>query len=714
MDAASYNDSHISGNSYLEKTTGQKQIFQAPLNILKEHTNFKGKKIDVVKSAAVFYVSALISYVSVPIFASMAFTFGAYNSLRVVQREKLSKDSLIVEKHEMKQNLYQESTNTLKVIARHSLINEFSSSSASPSEIFVAFPLNDKEISTNKQTRKVLNALKMQGIEITEKIKSQSLETLLENYRDTFGEAAYAHLTEDSSFHSFPPITSSQVDVFNDRLTSFQERLLKLEKFNEKDYKKALGELRALLQDPVYQAIKEDSSQRSVQFLHLTSASLWNNVKAMDGFQAFGNASLGKDCFEDVAEFTHLGQTTVNALEKSLDNVEKEFHTDVGLAKKVVFASTHPKQSLGSMAAEGGFLRTLASYFGQGHYDNFKDTLNIPSLQGFTTAKAAGYPDEMRIDNVYGGTPTIGDDAIDPIFLATIQGAENNQLGPPEFRQKEIPDKVFYTNYQNIAKSDGEGPRSITIMKLNSLFPCAFVGITLTKDTDFYMHNSNMKEWPGAEAFGDIFYEKLMDERSFSLENRTEKNKSSEDPSFYFPGEPEKWSSLFKEIIKAANEQFANENPQTKEEVMALSGAYQEFVYQSIQYQLEFTFASELQESGIVAPRLHSQRACKENYDRGGSANMSYLYLRLPIPDPEAPDHDQLIKERIGLVAGALHCRPLACRGRMVMRARLPQNFALISHVEPSDFIAMQKKILEQREIQFDEAPVFSAALKEE
>lgn len=432
---------------------------------------------------------------------------------------------------------------------------------------------------------------------------------------------------------------------------------------------KIIAAFREILQAKAYQALKQDPTDPAIKFLHGFAAGIWNGVQAMDSYKSFGEAALRHVKELENQEISHV-------LEESVEAVHQQLLTDHGIPAKLLYAATHPKQSLGSMASEGGVLRSMAGVFGHDVYDSHGTLSNNPSLQGFTLGTLG--EENVRIDNVYGGSPTIGDDRIGPEFLALIQGAENNQFAKEEDRDVNIPDCVIYNNFQDLGKKGGENPRSVTIMKLNAQFPLAFKGITLSKDSEFYkMIKRDNLTWLGSDKFGEEMYNHLRDFSSYSLENRT-KGSENEGQGFYFPDPKEYWKPIFRAVIAEANEAFKNKAATTdSKEAYEIRGAYQEFVYNSLQKYLEVKIAQELVYRGVKDPRIHSQRACKENIDRGGIANAIYLWLSLAAGN---------VKENLDMIVGALHSRALAARDRAILQHRLPQSFALTKHTTPEEF----------------------------
>lgn len=669
------------------------------------------QKVSAAKVAAVVFLAGLFNPLTITFVGLIGVVHLGYRLVKACIIA-LKPDSLLAKEQAMKEGVREARVATIRNITRNSL-GLINNDQAADNVNVKDIKLNYQELMNNADALKemsdkriLLNGLKSKGAEIKEGMQEKSTNYLFDELQKYSSQEEINAFNLKLENNGILEITEKEIDKFNNDLYALRTRMSELANDSE-SYKKIMDDLRSLLQSNVYNAIRHDPSQEAVKFLHLTCASLWNDVRAMEAFQTFGDAAIGSAPKDSTTIDTTLGERTASTLEQSIVNVKSELLTDHGIPAKILYAITNPRQALGSLASEGGFPRQVAAFFGKGCYDPHR-LLNIPSLQGQTIAKIGNSDQEILIDNVYGGSPTIGDKDIDPIFLAVIHAAENNQFGPSEHRMAEIPDKIFYTNFQDLGKKGGEGPRSVTIMKLNEQYPCAFTGITLTKDSEFYMRTEGLKEWPGVDSFGDTMRTKLMDDSSFSLENRVRTIKNhvkNEDPGFYFPGKATDWQPFFDNIIAAANEVFEDQQPQNEAEVAALCGAYQEFVYHSIQCQMEFKLANSMQQQGLKSPRIHSQRACKENIDRGGVANATYLYLRLPLPQDETES-----RTREELVAGALHSRALLARGRMILEARLPQNLALIAKIEPDQFMSVQNELIKQQGIAIRGLPEFVVA----
>jgi hypothetical protein len=482
-----------------------------------------------------------------------------------------------------------------------------------------------------------------------------------------------------------PQNCQEQAKDFEKKLAAFVEAIKNppAEASTRETNEKIIQKFREVLQCDAYQAMKCDPSDPAIQFIHRFAASIWTEVKAMDAYHEFGQAvrRRARELSDDLEPMWMTG-----AIHESMKTVRHDLLRMKGV-EKVVYVLTHPQQIAASFVSEEhGLAKTVASVVGE--YDSHGALSNNPSLQGATTIPLE--PGQSgTVQNVYGGSPTVGE-LIAPEFLAVIQAAENNQFAEPEQRLAEVPDRVFYTNFQDISHPSGEQIRSFAIMDLNQLYPLSFTGITLTKDSRFYGFEQDPEkaQWVGPQSMADMMLERLMD--------------PSSDHGFYFPGDrEEEWKPRFEKVLKGAVELFKDKKPCSGEEAFKLRGAFQECVYASLQFYLEAKLVQDLAAQGIDNPRLHSQRACKENIDRGGAANAAYIFLRLALEGYTGSEED-----KIDLVIGALHSRALAARDRMILENRLPQVLAFMDLVEPKQFWAMQEKLhdFDHKELRFTPA----------
>jgi hypothetical protein len=443
--------------------------------------------------------------------------------------------------------------------------------------------------------------------------------------------------------------------------------------------REVIAALRKALSSPVYQALKQDSTEPSIKLLHRLASDIWNKAPSMEAYCGVGENIMQHAKIESEGEELD-GKKLAEQLAASHKELGKHHYTAHGLLATIDYTLTHPRQMLGALASEGGVARHVPGSVGLDEYDSHGTLSNNPSLQGVTTVNLEdGHT--ATIHNCYGGSPTIGDHKVAPEFKAVLQAAENNQVSQEELRDTNIPMIVNYNNLQNLDKKHGEGPRSRTIMLLNQKYPLSFRGTTFSKDSDLYlMKTTESVVWKGEPSkFGEIMQDQL--ERSFDTKEKGH--------GFYFYGTLEKWQPIFQEVIANANAHFEtlrNDDPTFWESLKPedLQGAYQEYVYSLLNAVTEMESANALKERGIEDPLVMAITACKENIDRGGMENTKYLYTRLTNTNKE---------DRLPLILGAMHSRALSARDRVILKKRMPQVLDFMKTTSPDDFRNNQMKL---------------------
>ncbi len=489
---------------------------------------------------------------------------------------------------------------------------------------------------------------------------------------------------------------------FKKCLDEFLAELKKVHTDTRQGNESIIKKFRELLECEGYQALKHDQSIAAINLIHRFAASIWTEVKMMEPYREFGQKALAR-----ADELYKLKPNEMRgALDASIKSVDNDLFQVRRLPELIMYTVTHPLQTIYSIVSEHGWYSKAISGL-VGGYDPHGNLSNNPSLQGKTTMSMSSGK-QAFIDSVYGGSPTIDGKnlvvKIAPEFLAVVQAAENNQIDIGN-RIPGIPDKVFYTNFQDLSR-EGENSRSVQIMELNKAFPFSFVGITLSKDSDFYKMKEGEVKWEGAEEMKNEMFGYLMSDKSFTLENRAKKEET--DKGFYFPGDKQKWEPILKPVLANAVKMFSDkEATNDAEQAKKYRGAFQEYVYASLQFYLEMQVLQELILQGIDEPHLHSQRACKENIDRGGAANAAYLYLRLGL----GKLNDMTDAQKQQLVVGALHCRALGARDRAILSDRLPQVLDFIEQVTPEKFWELQKNLPIFNDIQQIQQLDFTPAL---
>lgn len=365
--------------------------------------------------------------------------------------------------------------------------------------------------------------------------------------------------------------------------------------------------------------------------------------------------------------------------------------SDGGFFHSLAYGLKNPGQVRGAVASHGGKVGALSG----SHYDPHL-LPNNSSLHGSTTIDVSDVRGvrgvtRAQIQNIHGPSPTVAGH-VAPEFLALCQGAENNLLWAKEHDDVPDPDlpvKVVFTNLQKLNESAGEGVRSKALMELNDQFPGVCKVLTLSKDSEFYkMHDTGPLEWKSSEDFS-----KKMERALFSGVGRSAEEISHDKGKgafgIYFP--PSVTPELLNNALDVANRRFSpefvrekfGEPPLEGDRAFKVCGAYQEYVYQLIQRQLEIEAVKELAAEGVKGGNIIFKASCKEHADRGGMNSMAMAYLRAEIP-PCAPlsEIDHLRK----FVIGSGLYRALAAKERMVLDDRVPNIIAMVECVSPQDF----------------------------
>lgn len=592
-------------------------------------------------------------------------------------------------------------------------------------------PEKRKEILDNKVERHIVNAFERNGKARpnSETLKSIKNNLKLEDYKDFATLKTkllqYSAQLEAEGLPQLDEVLSNDniLTIVNDSKAAFTDTSIKDQKvLNElvkalkttdpKDFATANQRITASLRDvmalPSYQAVKEDPDNQVVQLVSVLANAMYNEVQALAAYKELGETVLTK---VDADTINAQGKKTVGEkrreiLETSHSQTTKENYTDHGLPAKILYGFTHLRQSFGSLASEGGVLREIAGAFGLDRYDSHGDLRNNPSIQGVTQSTIKGRDRNgneieinAKINNCYGGSPTIGDrkeTTLTPEFHAICQAAENKRFAKPKDKEPggiyhSIPDRIYYTNLQNIENKHGEGERSFSIMEANTLYPLSFTGMTLAKDSDFYFSTGEYAnaKWEGAISFGKEVIKIFQEEKCYQYGNRTTGDSGN---GIFLPGGSKIWvgedkdnpSGLIKDIVDRANVRFEAVSekmtkPISAEDTAKLRGAYQEYVYSMIQAHTEMKLAKDIAEvTGNKNPVIMAIRACKENIDRGGAENAKYLHTRL--------DSSVDQKTQDSLVVGALESRALSARDRAILEHRLPQVLSFIELVAPDAF----------------------------
>ena len=451
--------------------------------------------------------------------------------------------------------------------------------------------------------------------------------------------------------------------------------------------------LRAALNCRAYQAMKADPECQAVKYLHrlayamhTSGGSATSQVTLADNLLSYGaKPEKALEAPEAPAPEGQVSQASPNPFGQ---NVVRQFEqankvgrknldlADGGPIASVAYALKHPGQIRGVVAGLGGWKRKL---MGQKYDPHLLS--NNSSLQG-TTRITVGQGESStsttsEVENIYGPSPTVGND-IAPEFLALCQGAENNLSWALKQEDKTpdptLPTKIVFINLQKWDRSAGEGTRSAAAMRLNETFPNVCKMITLSMDSELYRMKDAKKDmpsinWPGAEKFGVDLLNKLLDGVD---------SQRTREPGCYFPPSFDK--ELLTKAIDQATKKFGQYTACKGPEAYKLLGAYQEYVYQLIQRQMEIDAVKELHALGLKEGKVIVKASCKEHADRGGMHGMALAYLRSGGGGGE--DNAENIKQ----IVGAGLYRALVAKKRMVQEERIDHPLAMMELISPREF----------------------------
>lgn len=481
---------------------------------------------------------------------------------------------------------------------------------------------------------------------------------------------------------------ASQLKAFEHLILSMLKDLEDVNNLHDKRPVKAnrafIADFRKVLKHPVYQAIKFSSEQPVVALLHHLAAAIWNDVHILPQYKAVGEAIISDGQLK-LSENQPSNASLTNLLRASQAVIAKRHYANDSWISKIGYALTHFWHVMGTLASEGGFVRHIPALLGVDQYDSHGTLSNNPSIQG--TSFWEGPSVKGRVNNCYGGTPTIGDHLIAPEFTALLQAVENNLLASKEFFSQDIPLKVIYNSLQNIDKCHGEGPRSHAIMHMNEAYPLSFSGAILAKDTAIYqMKSPEHVVFEGGGQFAVVLKEKLM-------QGLLSPEKSGH--GFFFFRQGYQWEQLFDLILKHVSLKFEALGYSDDLTVRSkLQAAYQEYVYSLLIAVFECQQLANLNAAGFDDPLITEITACKENIDRGGMENTKYMYLRLPLMPERLMPLSGL--QQLEYLIGIMNSRSISARDRAILKERMPQVLAFIELVSPADFNRTLAQLLKE------------------
>lgn len=661
-------------------------------SIVGSTSKFLGK---IVLRVAVIATAILLSPV-------LVFAWGVANLSYAISKKSAFRKDLVTAREEMKQTEETLKFEALKDIYTYLEPQEIKQLTSTTS---IANSLGDLTIKQNKVVREILRTLVRLGTPVSSlplddlkkacgNLKNEDFANpgaLKKQLSSIFEELKIEGFTEDQYKKILNELNLKQPEKSAAELSRAIKKIIDVFNSEPKDIQKANRQITAFLREALessaYIALKESLDSQAIRFLHSLAAGIWNKTKAFEAYQ-----KLGKACLPEGEESPSNGSELQALLYKSHAVASQKLLTDHGLKAKIFYALTHPAQALSSLASEGGFAREIADCLGYGTYDSHGNLSNNPSLQGITSALIEYSNGRFEssvsgeIYNCYGGSPTQGDHKIAPEFRAVCQAAENNLSSSYAHKKiSGIPDMVYYTNLQNIEGRHGEGDRSYTIMSLSYDLPLSFRGMTLAKDSEFYMMRKNRTTltWD-LEKFCQEFFTKFQDDACYTFEGRQGKKEGS---GIYLPGSKQEWEPVLAAIFNAAEDRFskfAKEPTTNSEKAYKLRGAFMEYVYSMIQTYMEVNLLREMQAKKSYIPMLMTISACKENIDRGGMENAKKLYTRI---SPDTPK-----EEVTSLVTGAMQARALSTRNRVILPSRMPQVLAFMEYIDQESFQSDMEK----------------------
>lgn len=475
-----------------------------------------------------------------------------------------------------------------------------------------------------------------------------------------------------------PSLTLQDVEKFEGSITALKAAIEASKNDPGEQNLEIIKKLRIALSSPVYEEMKNDPYCKEVKFLHQLAYALHTSEGSADSHMQIGEALLadrpGAKKQAEESQSQSFGEKIYARFLTADKNGRRDLFATEGKGKYFYFF-THVQQGMQAGASQG----KISSL----KYDPASIS-NASTLHGKTSITVGETTAEVQ--TIYGPSPTVGK-GIAPEFLALCQGAKNNRAYAREndmTPDPTLPMTVVFTNLQKYNKEVGEGEydqkfgeaeRSHALMELNTLFPGVCTVITLSKDSNFYLmpkHEKHMEKitWPGAEKFKEEMKKELMG----GIEKPTVEGKKEIHKSVLFF--PENFDpAIFDKALDKANARFSDQEATTGEHAYALKGAYQEYVYQLIQQQMETEAVKQLEKEGFKSGNVIIKTSCKEHADRGGMNTMAYAYLR-------SDGSDKAINE----IVGSGHYRALVAKDRMVLKERQPQVLAMIRLITPEMF----------------------------
>ncbi len=477
-----------------------------------------------------------------------------------------------------------------------------------------------------------------------------------------------------------------------------------------------MKEVRAALNSPAYQALKECESNPCVRVLHDLCVAGYLNAPVMGAME-----KLGGDVFKPLDESVSV---------KDLPEIKHQdrqkllkggiFQTDMN---NPIYMLSNPQSTAQALASQ---LPKVPSKILKG----IPKFLNPTRIAARTAVKFDKYDPRVTADNQAGGgfktkvkvgskestmtnffTPSWRlDTDVPPEAKAMLQSLTNRQAKPVD-ADNHVAKQVCYNNAQE-RSNPYEGKSSEEIMKLNNEYPDAFIGTTMPCDSDFHtrglghgghtfdnLYPEGTQQPEDMRNFSNSLKNKMLSPESFTLDHPKEKSASG----YYFhcrtDAEREACKADLGKIcdhLETKYEKIQNDNPalvairdkiDAKEELTAddkvvwwhfesamieesnmMVGAYQQA--KGLQRMLD---------AGVKDPGQAETWVCKELADRGKARMVVKLMCSM------RSENGKIDATDANLLRAMAEFRPIAARNRIGLAHRDATMNGLMMHRDPNE-----------------------------
>lgn len=439
--------------------------------------------------------------------------------------------------------------------------------------------------------------------------------------------------------------------------------------------------LRQAFGNKAYMALKECEDNPTIRFLHEINLAMYTETPLLSAYLSEESTTpgLGDQLYLNALQGGHSEQTPGTFIEKMRSRA----------IEKGLFASHNSLNYIFQHVFQfwGAFTSTrIGSYFS--NYDpagKFGNNVGALSIEEFRVAGKQGKAIDVRTPS-----PTIGN-RVAPEYRAALQAIENQKIAEMYLKPNRDgvkgygrPSCWMYTNYQEITNANnGENQRSVAIMQLNEESPIAFRGITLSKDSPYFLdglgHGSAM--WKEIDKNTTPFSANDIDsfiadmthtfsnDSHFTLQARTEEVNKGAGLYFHTRNEDEKKAIL--KIIKSTAQvtgAFLRTAMRDKtfmgREAWKIKVAAKEFAYAGIQGKLRNEELASQASLNVDTPTVVTTSACKEDIDRGFTDHIKRMWLASDV--------------EIDVLARIISLPALMARFRLILKDRIQPLVALM------------------------------------